>query len=281
MEAGNFGSRFLVSRKQGTWISVLRGGLLHIENNRRTLIGAGSGLAGGSIFAIAEDDDSIWVGTREGLSRWRNGRWTTWTSLQGLPGPAVFEIAKDTQHRFWMMTYGGILGIDQAQLARTEDGRPGTLSYFRIGMMDRVMPHRGGLGTSPRVATGLDGKLYFDTMDSVAIVDPTLLRAASFAPRVLIEDFLVDRRSVHQESKHSFARPDDLQFDYTSLNLRAPENVRFRYKLEGYDKDWVDAGGQRRANYGSLRPGSYRFRVVGYGGKESGTTKVRRLISRS
>lgn len=265
IETGKFGVRFLVSGKSGTWISMPGGGLLHIDHDRRTVFGPESGLAEGTVFAITEEDDSVWVGTREGLSRWRNGRWTTWTPAQGLPGRGVFEITTDAQHRLWMMSYDGILGLDQASLAETPDGRPDTLNYFKIGMLDRVMPHRGGIGTSPRVATGLDGKLYFDTMDSVAVVDPTLLRAASFAPRVLIEDFLVDRRSVLKDNSQPFVRPDDVQFDYTSLNLRAPENVRFRYKLENYDKDWVDAGGKRRASYGSLRPGSYSFRVVGYG----------------
>jgi signal transduction histidine kinase len=129
------------------------------------------------------------------------------------------------------------------------------------------MAHRGGLASSPRVTRGADGKLYFDTLDSVAVVDPANIVEPSFTPSLIVEDVLVNRRSVKTGGNQLFLKPDDIQFEYTSLNLRAPENVRFRYRLDGYDKDWVSAGTQRRASYGLLKPGSYRFRVVGSSGE--------------
>jgi hypothetical protein len=130
-----------------------------------------------------------------------------------------------------------------------------------------VVPHSGGITTTPRIAKGADGRFFFATFDSIAVVDPAHISEQAFVPPIVIEEVLVNRKPVEQGAPARFVEPEDVQFEYTSLSLRNPENVRFRYRLEGYDKDWVEAGAQRRAMYGSLKPGSYRFQVIGSGGE--------------
>jgi signal transduction histidine kinase len=84
-------------------------------------------------------------------------------------------------------------------------------------------------------------------------------------PPILLESVVIDNQAVDLAAAGSFVEPSRLQFEYTSLNLHSPEYARFRYRLEGYDADWVEAGGERRVTYGTLRPGTYRFRVIGAG----------------
>jgi len=97
------------------------------------------------------------------------------------------------------------------------------------------------------------------------IVDPSAVSESSLKPPIVLESVTVDDRAIDLTRTQRFVEPSRLQFDYTSLSLRSPENARFRYQLEGYDKDWIEAGSQRHVTYGTLAPGWYRFRVVGAG----------------
>ena len=277
-------NRFLVSERFGTWISVADGGVeQHIDGRinafRRQEDSHDRGRSEArptprwldlpeidQIRTIVEDGDSIWFGTFGGLRRWRGGKWTTWTSEHGLPGKGVVdEIAADSLGRYWLMTRGGILMAAREQFDATPDGIPRTLSFARIGLLDGIVPHRGSMKSWPRVSSDPGGRLFFVTMDSVVMVDPSEMTASAMAPPIVLESVSVDNQHVDQTAMQRFVEPSQLQFEYTSLNLRSPEYARFRYRLEGYDTDWTEAGTRRQATYGTLRPGAYRFRVIGAG----------------
>jgi signal transduction histidine kinase len=102
-------------------------------------------------------------------------------------------------------------------------------------------------------------------MDSVVTVDPEAVTASALAPPIVIESVRADNRSVDLATTERLVEPSRLEFDYTSLSLRSPENARFRYRLDGYDRDWIEGGAQRHVTYGTLKPGAYRFRVIGAG----------------
>ena len=108
-----------------------------------------------------------------------------------------------------------------------------------------------------------DGTLWFATVQGVAIVDPKNTKPNRFAPIVLLEEALVDRRKVATDKWSEFSPgKKELEFHYTALNFSAPEKISFQYKLEGFDKDWIAAGSRRAAYYTNLSPGDYRFRVI-------------------
>jgi signal transduction histidine kinase len=116
------------------------------------------------------------------------------------------------------------------------------------------------------VAKSADGRLWFVAMISLSVVDPRHLPFNPLAPPVHVEQVTADRRSYDAATGSGPlrlpARIRDLQIDYTALSLAAPEKVRFRYKLEGRDHDWQDAGTRRQAYYTDLPPAHYRFRVT-------------------
>jgi signal transduction histidine kinase/ligand-binding sensor domain-containing protein len=262
---------FVVSSRHGSWIALdwkRGGGFLQHVDGRETVFQEIRGIAGdSSVQTIVEDGESIWFGAFSGLARWRRGKWTMWTREHGLPGRgAVLEIAADRFERFWLMTSGGILVVPRAQLDGTPDGAPRPLTFARIGSLDRVLPHLGGMRPSPRVTSDRSGRLYFVTFDSVAIVDPSAVTESSLKPTIVIESMAADNRPADlTAATRPLVEPSRLDFEYTSLSLRSPENIRFRYKLEGVDADWIEAGSQRHVTYGTLKPGGYRFRVIGSG----------------
>ena len=264
----NTSSDFLISTRQGTWVSLRRGqGVLQRRPDGTSIRHqVADGDAGGSLLAIVESSDSVWVGHYDGLSRWRNGQWTRWTDQHGLPsGGGVQEIINDGRGRLWLMTYGGIVALRAADLEATPDGQPSPLRFVHIGALDRVVAHPGTLIKTPRASMDRRGRIYFATYDTVAVVDPDELTDSSLRPTIVLEAASVDNRAIDLASVAWFSAPSKLQFDYTSLSLRSPETIRFRYRLEGYDSEWVEAGGRRQALYGTLPPGSYHFKVIGSG----------------
>jgi signal transduction histidine kinase len=119
----------------------------------------------------------------------------------------------------------------------------------------------------PRVSESPDGKLWFVAPDGIGVVDPRHLPFNNLPPPVSIEQITADRKTydVSSRTNGSTRLPPlirDLEIDYTALSLVAPEKVMFRYKLEGWDRDWQDAGNRRQAFYSNLPPRDYRFRVI-------------------
>jgi signal transduction histidine kinase len=120
---------------------------------------------------------------------------------------------------------------------------------------------------TPHVTKSPDGKLWFVAPDGISVVDPRRLPFNNLPPQVHIEQVTADRKTYDVSSGISapVRLPPlirDLEIDYTALSLVAPEKVIFRYKLEGRDRDWQDAGNRRQAFYDNLPPRNYRFRVV-------------------
>ena len=97
----------------------------------------------------------------------------------------------------------------------------------------------------------------------VSVIDPHHLPINKLPPPVHIEQIIADRKTYDAVSQlHLPPSVRDLEIDFTALSFVAPEKVRFRYKLEGYDRDWHDAGNRRQAFYTNLPPRNYRFRVI-------------------
>jgi len=119
----------------------------------------------------------------------------------------------------------------------------------------------------PQVAKATDGKLWFNSHDGVSVLDAHHLALNKLSPPVHIEQITANHKTYAVTSDASGnvrlpPRVRDLQIDYTALSLVAPEKVLFRYKLEGWDRDWQDVGTRRQAFYNTLPPRNYRFRLM-------------------
>jgi signal transduction histidine kinase/streptogramin lyase len=262
----------------GLWIGFFGGGISYFSDGGiRASYTAADGLGAGRVSDFRFDDDgTLWVSTEGGLSRLRNNHVATLSSKNGLPCDTVHWAIEDNDHSLWLYTACGLVRIARSELdawAAAVDKSQGASLPIRVTVFDssdgvRSLSSPGHY--HPQVARTPDGKLWFLPWDGVSVIDPHHIPFNKLPPPVHIEQVTADRKtywqnlSVDASSSHPRLPPlvRDLTIDYTALSFVAPEKVLFRYKLEGLDRDWQDAGNRRQAFYTNLSPGNYRFRVA-------------------
>jgi len=259
----------------GLWLGFFLGGIAYLSDGQvRASYTVNDGLGKGHINYLRVDQDGVlWVATEGGLSRLKNGRIATLSNKNGLPCDAVHWAIEDDGHSFWLYTACGLVRIARPELdawaaAMEEDGdaKP-TIDVTVFDSSDGVKILPTATHYSPLVSKSADGKLWFVGLVGVMVVDPQHLAFNKLPPPISIEQVVVERTiyetiSNNEDPIHLPKLVRDLQIDYTALSLVAPEKIRFRYKLEGYDHDWHEAGNRRQAFYTNLRPGNYTFRVI-------------------
>src|SRR5262249_54884629 len=208
-----------------------------------------------------DGDGTLWAATEGGLSRVRNGRVATWSRRNGLPCDMMLWIVDDRRGSLWLSTSCGI-----ARVSRSEVGESiGTVHATMFDASDGIRPYLfQNPSTAPAVRSE-DGRVWFASHDGICVIDPQRVPYNRLAPSVQIEAMVADHHDVARESTGRATLPAltrDVEISYTALSLVAPEKNRFRYRLEGYDSDWQDAGTRRQAFYTNLRPRNYRFRVI-------------------
>jgi signal transduction histidine kinase/ligand-binding sensor domain-containing protein len=249
----------------GIWLGFLQGGIAYFKNGQvRTSYSAADGLGEGWVQGLQLDrDGTLSAATAGGLSRVKNGGVATLTSRNGLPCDAIRWVVEDDAHSFWLYTECGLVRIARAELEAWSADPKRTITLAVFDSFDGVWSLSGSGGYSPSVAKSTDGRLWFVTHSGVSVVDPRHLPFNKLPPPVHIEQITADRKPY--DTNGGVRLPPllrDLEIDYTALSFVAPEKVRFRYKLEGHDRDWVDADTRRQAFYNDLPPRNYRFRVA-------------------
>jgi len=209
-------------------------------------------------------DNTLWAATEAGLVRLSNGHLAILNSESGLPCDIVHATIDDDAGSTWIYTACGLVRVERSDLKAW--GR-GTLG--RQVIPNRVLDASDGVRSSdvwhfsPKIAKSSDGRLWLASATGPMVVDPRILPRNALPPPVHIEQIVADRK-IYDTSSPVRLLPlvRDLEIDYTALSLVAPEKNQFRYKLEGVDPDWRDAGHRRQAFYNDLAPGDYRFRVI-------------------
>ena len=255
----------------GLWLGFFLGGIVHMsEGQVRASFTSADGLGEGHInYMRVDQQGALWIATDGGLSLLKNGRIATLTSKNGLPCDLVHWAIQDDSDSFWLYTGCGLVRIARAELntwaaAMAEDGdaKP-TIHVTVFDSSDGVRIVQAATHYSPKVSKSADGRLWFAGVDGVMVVDPQHLAFNKLPPPVHVEQITADRKTY--DAAQGLRLPPlvrDLEIDFTALSLVAPEKVRFRYKLEGYDHDWQEAGSRRQAFYTNLPPRNYRFRVM-------------------
>jgi len=232
-------------------------------------LGAKEGLPSSVVLGLYSDGQGgLWAGTNAGLALFRDGRFATFSTRDGLPSDSVYQIVDDRRGALWLGTSRGIARVERSSIF--EHVRQPT-QRLRLQVFDKGDGLKSVQCTAPALPAGWrarDGRLWFGTTRGVAVVDPADLGQGEPASPVVIEEVLADERSLSARQGLRLAPGTSrLAFRYSVPALAAPNRVRFRYRLEGLDRDWVDAGDRRVAYYSHLPPGPYRF-VVSAGSAE-------------
>jgi signal transduction histidine kinase len=247
----------------GLWLGFGNGVAYFKGGQVRASYTEADGLGKGRVTGLQRDrDGTLWAATEGGLSRVKNGRIATLTSRNGLPCDTVHWVMEDDDRSFWLYTACGLARIARAELERWATDPKRTIQITVFDSSDGVSSHSLPF-YSGRVAKSSDGKIWFLPLEGVSVIDPRHLPINKLPPPVQIEQITADRKTYDADSQ--LRLPPllrDLEIDYTALSLVAPEKNLFRYKLEGYDRDWIDAGNRRQAFFTNLPPRHYRFRVA-------------------
>ena len=256
-------------RQGGLWFGTAGGGLNRLANDRFTVFHKSDGLPSEDISALFVDaDDVLWIGTTgSGLARLSQGRFTRYTKREGLVSNSINYIIEDDQGWLWIGSNSGLMRLSKHSLnERARTGAPFVVcrAYSRL---DGLPTQECTQGSQPGAARDAAGRLWFSTIRGLVSVDSSQLRTNPHAPPVVIESVLIDGEPQNTNALLAGrwgtvtvpVGKEHLEIRYTSLNLSAPDRARFRYRLEGYESAWIEAGSLRVANYSRLPPGEYRF----------------------
>jgi signal transduction histidine kinase/ligand-binding sensor domain-containing protein len=257
--------RVIIEDRSGDlWIGGY-GGLTRLHNGQFTGWTEQDGLPSNSIWSIYEDSDHVlWIGSYDGgLARFKDGKFTRYTANDGLFNNGVFQILEDSHANLWMSCNRGIYRVSKRELNEFADGVRTTITSVAYGKIDGMLSVECNGGIWPAGTRTRDGKLWFPTLDGVAVIDTELIAYDAQPPPVIIESALLDRAPLLL-SEPLRIRPgqEDLEIHYAAPTFIKPRQINFRYRLEGLQTQWVDAGSRRTAYYSHLPPGDYTFRVI-------------------
>jgi len=249
------------------WVGT-EDGLNVLKEGKFSRFSMNDGLSSNIIRCIYEDEDGIlWFGTRGGLSRLEDGKFTHISTKDGLYNDTILHIFEDDNGFLWMSSNKGIFKIRKKELNDFSQGKNNKVHSISYDEKDGMKSRECNGSTQPSGWKSRDGRLWFPTIKGVVVIDPDNIKINRLPPQVEIEKIVVD--NIKYTSPFSLERnqmvfsPGKERFEihYTGLSLLVPQRVRFLYKLEGYDKEWLNVGTRRVAYYTNLPPRSYTFRV--------------------
>ncbi len=257
------------------WIGTEGGGLYRFQGGPQQHFGKGKHLLSDLIRNLYRDSQgTLWIGTAGGgLSRWTNARIVTFTTREGLPDNTISQVLEDDTGRLWLGSNRGIACVPKHDFEAVAAGKARTVYPRLYGRDEGMQSEECTGGFCPAGLRDESGLLWFSTLKGLVVIDPKKDTTETLAPTVLLEEVLLD--NTPRKTGHSVDFPKvktaglqiapgrhRLELHYTAPNFNAPERLRFRYRLEGLDSDWVEAGTGRSAVYNYLPPGEYLFRAA-------------------
>ncbi len=243
------------------WVATLAG-LSRLRNSGSytiTNFTTKDGLSSNVITALlALDDGTLLIGTQDhGWNSW-DGQGFKPAAGKDVADPAIHAILEDGAKHLWFATGTGIARCDR-------DSSGGCSHWFEFGPADGLRSRETAINSHPSAWRTHDGHLWFATPKGLIEVDPAHFAVNTIPPGVALERFSIDDTNQPLDTQGSLIKIPaghvHFEFDYAGLSFVAPQKVRYRYMLEGFDKQWTDAGARRTAYYTNIPAGTYTFRV--------------------
>ncbi len=260
----------LAESNEVVWAAFEGHGLFSFVQGRFGPVREASLLGEQSIRSLLRDSrERLWVGTsRMGVAILAHGQVQMLNRQSGLPDDNVTQIQEDSSGNFWVATGKGLARLPKQHVEGfLAENSP--IQAYVLGKEDGISTVRFGGGWPSSLRTG-DGKLWFAASEGVVCVDPSIFVFATNTPIVLVESIVLDGKVIR---RHSFSgsSPDlleippgsrSLEIHYTAPSFVAPWRMQFRYRIDGLDQDWQEAGPSREARFSRLPDGHYVFRVT-------------------
>jgi ligand-binding sensor domain-containing protein len=257
--------RAIIEDKQNNvWIGTLDNGL-NIINKEETTNSISKQLLGQSISSLyCDKEGTVWIGTNgSGLYRYRDGHFTNYRTKDGLSDDVTFTILEDDRENLWMGSEKGVYRVSKKSLDEFDAGRVKTIESISYGIEDGMVSSSVTGVNQPTACKTKDGRLWFPTIKGLVVIDPNKMMDNLVVPPVHIETAKIDGKIADLKERVVIPKEAmELSISYTATSLLIPKKVKFKYRLEGFDKDWVEAEGRREAHYTNLPYGNYRFKVI-------------------
>ena len=277
--------RALVEDARGTiWIGTSDGQVLQVSGD--VLVNDPALTNAHSVRCLhATPDGSLWIGYAErGIGLLREGRFARLTTTQGIPDNSIWQMASDSTGALWLASAQGLCRMELKEAMAVAEGRQPRLSTMLFSYEEGVPNAQPHYGNVPAVCQSADGRMLFSTSLGLLALTPENLRLNPAPPPVTLERVMLDDQVIALRASRFPLRgatapglvelgsidpvitvpPDHrrLVLDFAALSYAAPENVRFRYRLDGFDDAWSDPVRERSVRYPRLPAGDYTFRVI-------------------
>ena len=265
------------------WIGSMAGGLKAIREKSAEVLSVTNGLLSQAIRTLYLDrDKTLWIGTAGGgLARLKDARITNYTRREGVEADTVVQIIEDDFGSLWLGSSRGMLRVAKKDLNDLAAGKIAFLHPRVYGLSDGMPSEECSSGFYPAGLKTRTGLLCFSTVKGLVFLDPRRQEPEAPAPTVLLEEVLVNgqvRETTPEppENIRGDEMPPDalsrrrleippgpraLELRYTAISFKAPAKLRFRYRLDGFDEKWTEAGERRTAYFPHLPPGEFTFLV--------------------
>ena len=256
----------LFQRPDGTWlVSTYRTGIYFLYPNgkveRLELFDSTKGIQAFDIYQ--ENDQTIWVASGKGLVRIRGNKKQSIGAEAGLPELALFKILPDLEGNWWLPSNIGIIRVKKAELDAYLDNPSTAKINWRVFDEGDGMYNRQCVGARHSIVAS-DGRIMVLSIGGLIEIDPKKITRNNITPQLSIRQLLVDDQVYPLGIGHKIPPGNHRYiFDYSVLSFTAPEKNSIKFRLIGYDKDWIVSKGEQRAFYTGLEPGEYRFEVMG------------------
>jgi signal transduction histidine kinase/ligand-binding sensor domain-containing protein len=247
--------------KSGVWLPLLNGDLAHWHDDAFDIVAFHHPSHTGNLTGlVTTPDGSVYSSSALGVNGVRGNLWQTLDQKNGLPCAAVRAMISD-EERLWLYADCGLLSVRFTELEKWWQDPKARLDVQILDSFDGAQP--ASAAYYPKASRSPDGRLWFANASVLQVFDPSRIKANSISPLVQIERIVADD-IVLDASDMPRLRPltRSVHFDYMSSSFSIPQKAKFRYQLEGYDKEWQEAGNRRQAFYTGLPPGKFRFRVI-------------------
>lgn len=246
------------------WLSLYRLGLSCYKEGQFIDYSQKNGLPSDALNCIYEDSDSVlWLGSNDGLARLKDGKFNVFTKGDGLFNNNIYQILEDKNRNFWLSCNKGIFYVRRDELNEVAKEKRKSIESVVFGEEDGMRINECNGGFQSAGCQTRDGRLWFPTTKGIVWIDPYNIKSNKKIPPVAIDRVLLDGNPSNFFKGLNFPRRvKRVEIYYTALSFLNPDKVRFKYKLEGYDTVWIDAGKERRAVYTNLEGGEYLFNVI-------------------
>jgi ligand-binding sensor domain-containing protein/signal transduction histidine kinase len=268
------------STSSGLYLGTRDGQVLHEGQGRFTSLEAAGILGHNSVLSLYEGEQGqLWIGTAGGGLTCMPGRaGINWNTTNGLPSDVVTGVSEDDEKNLWLATGAGIYRINRSDISKSLANADIPLAC-ELMSKSKTIPDTPAISGGTRAVLSPSGELWFATSEGVLNVDPhnsgiaprafpVYLESAVFngqTPISLLRDAIWSWPASNNAPFKAPVHLQSLEIHYTAPGFSAPDEIQFRYKLEGNDADWADDAGNRYARYGHLPYGHYRFRVQARG----------------